>query len=95
MAARYLASLGPIALYERYKKAGPYSADEQRLLVRDKSDAYLQYLAAGPATLNREKAADMANNAVQYGLVQYDPTKGESPGVFGRQQASTTTTPIY
>lgn len=95
VAARYLASLGPIALYERYKKAGPYSADEQRLLVRDSADAWLQYLAAGPATLNSEKAADMANNSVQYGLVQYDPTKGESPGVFGRAQPSTTTTPIF
>lgn len=86
---RYLSALGPIGLYERYKKAGPYGAEEQRLLARSKAQTWGQYLAAPTATLNLDKAEDMATGGVQYGLVGYDPTKGETPGVFGRQQQST------
>lgn len=86
MASRYLASLGPMALYQRTINAGPFSADEQRLLVRDKKDAALAYLGRPGATLNVEKATKLANGNVQYGLVRYDPSLGEEPGVFGRAQ---------
>jgi hypothetical protein len=95
MASRYLAALGPMALYQRYKKAGPFGEEEQRLLARDRSDTIGAYLGLPQATLNVERAEALANDAVKYGLVRYDPTAGETPGVFGRQQQSTASTPIF
>lgn len=95
IANRYLASLGPMALYEKYRRAGAFGEEEQRLLVRDKSDSLMSYFGPPPSTLNVEKAEEMARSAVQYGLVRYDPTKGEAPGVFGRQQQSTTSTGVF
>lgn len=95
IANRYLASLGPMALYEKYRKAGAFGEEEQRLLVRDKSDSLLSYFGPPPSTLNVEKAEEMANSAVQYGLVRYDPTRGETPGVFGRPRPSTTSTGVF
>lgn len=94
IASRYMASLGPMAFYQRYKRAGALTETDQRLLARTTGETFGAYLGLPKATLNLQRAGELANNSVQYGLIEYDPTKGESPGVFGRQQ-STTSTPIF
>lgn len=94
--ARYLASLGPMALYQRYKKSGPFEDGDQRLLARSKGDSLSAYLGRPVATLNRDKAAQMAQGGTQYAIIGYNPLLGEKPGVFGgQQQPKATPPPIF
>lgn len=79
IASRYLSAFGPLALYQRYQKAGPAGEGDQRLLARSKADALRAYAGFGAATLNPEAAAKMANDTSIYGLVKYDPAAGERP----------------
>jgi len=81
--ARYLSQLGPLALYQRYQKAGPAGAEDTRTLIRSKRDAISGYLGLPKASLNLEQAARLANDNSKYGLVRYDPTIGEIPVAVG------------
>lgn len=79
IARRYLSSLGPLALYQRQQKAGPHQPTDRRIIERTARDTYLAYLGLPIGTLNLENAAKAASNTSRYGLVQYDPSKGEKP----------------
>jgi hypothetical protein len=89
IAGRYLSSLGPMALYQRYNRASdaPNSTQgDNRLLSRTPSQSLYAYLGNPSATLNLEKAQQIADGNRQFSLVGYDPSLGESPGVFGKKK---------
>ena len=93
---RYLASLGPMALYTRVQKANEADAastqGDTRLMQRSPADALKAYLGYPVSTLNRERAAEMARDAQRYAVVGYDPTLGETPGVYGRSRGGSKST---
>lgn len=92
-ASRYLNSLGPIQLYNQYAQG--QSSDYQTLLSRSNWQKFASYMGAPSADLNLDVAEERAGNTEQYGMVRYDPTKGETPGVFGRERPSTSNSFVW
>lgn len=70
--SRYLTSLGPIGVYQRYKLAAEKD-DSAKLLQRSNRDILFQYLGLNRATLNKEKAGELANDNRQSIRVTFDP----------------------
>lgn len=84
-ASRYLASLGPLNLYMRYKQSAD-GDQNTKMLPRTTNQIIASYLGYNVAGLNEEKANDIATSHPEYAMLRYDQTEGEFPLVMGRER---------